>query len=156
MSGKFSIPSTKEAKALLEDVASSSQKKKRKKPTLLDTRVVDKHATEAASASFVTQAGSPPYFASASIEPSLTKSAKKARSKLYESKGMLIVTLPADGSVYSDISFVKDVAELLLLLANCKRLNDIRLVQLAEWSLTHLYQVRSFFLYFGICLSVSF
>ena len=42
MSGKLGIPSTKEARALLEGEASSSQKKgKRKRPALLDTRVVD-------------------------------------------------------------------------------------------------------------------
>ena len=45
MSGKFSIPLAKEAKALLEGAASSSQKKekkgKRKRSTLPDTRVVD-------------------------------------------------------------------------------------------------------------------
>ena len=41
MSGKFNIPLTKEAKALLEGAASSSQKKKRKRSTIPDTRVVD-------------------------------------------------------------------------------------------------------------------
>ena len=40
--GKLGIPSAKEAKALLEGAASSSQKKgKRKRPALPDTRVVD-------------------------------------------------------------------------------------------------------------------
>ena len=42
MSGKFSIPSAKEAKKLLKGAASSSQKeKKRKRGPLPDTRVVD-------------------------------------------------------------------------------------------------------------------
>ena len=45
MSGKYGIPSAKEAKALLEGAASSLQKKekkrKRKRSTLSDTRVVD-------------------------------------------------------------------------------------------------------------------
>ena len=80
-------------------------------------------ATEATSAPFATQAGTPP--ASVSIEPSSAKSAKKARSKSSESEGTLTVTLPADGSAYSDPPFVKDVSELLLLPADLKRLNDI-------------------------------
>ena len=42
MSGKFSIPSAKEAKKLLKGAASSSQKeRKRKRGPLVDTRVVD-------------------------------------------------------------------------------------------------------------------
>ena len=42
MSGNFSIPSAKEAKALLKGAASSSQKeKKRKRQALPDARVVD-------------------------------------------------------------------------------------------------------------------
>ena len=41
MSGKFSIPLAKEAKALLEGAVSSLQKNKGKRKRLLDTKVVD-------------------------------------------------------------------------------------------------------------------
>ena len=101
MSGKFYIPSAKEAKALSEGVASASQKKgKRKRMTLLDTRVVDDRAVammstiEATFVPFVTQAGTPP--ASTSVEPSPAKSAKKTRLKSSESEGTLTITLPVD------------------------------------------------------------
>ena len=50
MSGKFSIPPTKEAKALLEGATSSSQKMKRKRLTILDTKLVDERPTAKMSA----------------------------------------------------------------------------------------------------------
>ena len=86
-----------------------------------------------------TQAGTPP--TSDSIEPSPAKSAKKAMSKSCEGEGTMTVSLPADGSAYSDPSFVKDVPKALLLMANRKRLNEIGPVQSVEWSLAHAYQV---------------
>ena len=51
------------------------------------------------------------------------------------------MTLPAEGSSYSDPSFVKDVTDAFLLPANHKRLNEIGLGQFVEWSLAHCYQV---------------
>ena len=68
----------------------------------------------------------------ASVDPSLSKSAKKARSKLSEGEGLMTVTLPAKGSVYLDPSFMKDVTEALLLPADRKRLNEIGPVKSAE------------------------
>ena len=65
MSGKFNIPSAKETKALLKGAASSSQKNKRKRLTLPNTRVVNERVaakmstTKVAYAPFVTQAGTP-------------------------------------------------------------------------------------------------
>ena len=76
---------------------------------MLDMRVVDDpeayklSKVEATSAPAATQVGTPP--TSASVELSLAKSAKKERSKSSESEGTLIVTLPADGSAYSDPFF---------------------------------------------------
>ena len=137
MSGKFHIRSVKKAKALSERAASVYQKKgKRKRLTLLDTRVVDDRAiakisvAKAASAPSLTLAGTPP--ASTFVHPSLAKFANKTWSKLSESERMLIVTLLTDGSAYSNPSFVKEVTESLLLLADRKRLNDIGPVQSAE------------------------
>ena len=59
MSGRFGIPLDKEAKALLEGVASSPQKNKGKRKRLLDTRVVDE--PEAYKLSKV-EAASTPYY----------------------------------------------------------------------------------------------
>ena len=78
----------------------------------------------------VTQTGMPPV--STSVEPSLARSAKKARLKSSEGEGALTVTLPTEGFVYSDTSFMKDVTEALLLPADRKRLDEIRLVKSAE------------------------
>ena len=61
----------------------------------------------------------------ASIKPSSAKFAKKVRSKSSEGKGVLTMTLPAEGFAYSDPSFVKEVIEALLLPADRKRLNEI-------------------------------
>ena len=74
-------------------------------------------------------AGTPP--TSISTEPSPTNFAKK-KSKSSESEGALTVTLPTDGSAYSDPSFVKDLFEVLLLLADRKRLTNIGPVQSVE------------------------
>ena len=128
MSGKFSIPSTKEARALLKGAASSSQKeKKRKRQPLLDTRVVDdpeayKQSKAGASAA---QTGTPPV--STSIEPSLAKSAKKAKSQSFEDEGKIVVTFPTEGYAYLDPSFVNEVTEGLLLPADRRRLNELGL-----------------------------
>ena len=84
---------------------------------------------KAASTPAATQARTPP--ASASVELSLAKSTKRARSKSSKSEGTLIVTLPVDGSAYSDPSFMKDVIESLLLPADRKRLNDFGPMQSA-------------------------
>ena len=145
MSGKLGISSAKEARALLEGAASSSQNKgKRKRLALPDTRVMDDlegyklSKAEAASAP-TTKAGTPP--ASASVEPSPAKATKKERSNSSESARTLTITLHADGFTYSNPSFVKDMSELLLLSADRKRLNDIGLVQSPEWSLAHAYQI---------------
>ena len=119
MSGKFSIPSAKEAKSLLKGGASSSQKeKKRKRQAFPDTRVVDdpegyKQSKAGASAA---QAGTP--LVSASVEPSSLKSAKKSKSQSSKDEGKVVVTIPVEGSAYSDPSFVKEVTEGLLLLAD--------------------------------------
>ena len=142
MSGRFSIPSAKDAKKLLKSAASSSQKeKKRKRAVLADTRVVDdpeayKQSRAAASAA---QEGTPPV--SGSVEPTATKPAKKAKTKSSEADGKVLVSFPAEGSAYSDPSFVNEVTEGMLLPADRKRLTEIGPVKTAEWSLAHAYQV---------------
>ena len=78
---------------------------------------------------------------SISIEPSPTKSAKKGKTRSSEDEGKIVVTLPAEGFAYSDPSFVKEVTEGLLLLADRRRLNEIGPVKTAEWSMAHAYQV---------------
>ena len=136
MSGKFGIPSAKEAKALLEGTASLSQNKKGKRKRLPDTRVMDDpkayklSKVEAASTPTATQARIP--MASTSVESSPSKSTKREWSKSSESEGTLTITLLANGSAYSDPSFMKYVTESLLLPTGCKRLNDIRPIQSAE------------------------
>ncbi|KAL5580801.1 hypothetical protein UlMin_013243 [Ulmus minor] len=124
-----------------EGVASSSQKKgKRKRPALPDTRVVDdpegykQSKVEAASA---IAAGAQ---TTLSPDPSPARSAKKTKSKSSEGEGTLIVSLPTDGSAYSDPSFVKELSETFLLPADHKRLVDIGPVQSIEWSMAHIYQ----------------
>ena len=108
---------------------------------LPDTRVVDdpevykQSKTEAASAA-VGKSQSMGY-----AEPSPAK-AKKAKGKSSEGGDSIIVPMPSDDSIYSNLSFVKDTTEALLLPADRKRLSEIELVQLAEWSCTHAYQVR--------------
>ncbi|KAL5573130.1 hypothetical protein UlMin_022727 [Ulmus minor] len=133
MSGKFSIPFAKEAKQLLKGAASSSQKeKKRKRGPLPDTRVVDdpeayKQSKAAVSA---TQTGTPPV--SGSVEPSPAKSAKKAKTKSSEDEGKIVVGFPAEGSTYSDPSFVNKVTEGMLLPTDRRRLNKIGPVKTTE------------------------
>ena len=46
---------------------------------------------------------------SVSVEPSPAKLAKKAKSQSSEDEGKVMVTLPVEGSTYSDPSFVKEV-----------------------------------------------
>ena len=111
---------------------------------LPDTHVVDDPEGYRMSKAETTliQAGIPPM--STSVEPSLARSAKKERSKLSKDEGALTVTLPAEGSAYSDPSFVKEVTEAFRLLADHKRLNEIGPVQSTEWSLAYTYQLRWF------------
>ena len=70
-----------------------------------------------------TQIGMPPV--STFIESSHAKSTNKVKSKSSEGGGVQTVTLLAEGSAYSDPSFIKDVTEGILLSADCKRLNVI-------------------------------
>ena len=77
--------------------------------------------------------------ASASAEPSPAMSSRRTRSD--EPQDVVAVNLPFDGSAYSDPSFIKGVADDLLLLADCKRFADIGPVQTAKWGLAHAYQV---------------
>ena len=104
-------------------------------------RVVDnpeayKQSKAAASA---TQTGMPPV--STSIEPSLGKSAKKVKIRLTEDEGKIVVNFPAEGSTYSDPSFVNEVTEGMRLPADWRRLNEIGPVKTTEWSHAHAYQV---------------
>ena len=50
-----------------------------------------------------------------------------------------MVAFPAEGSAYSDPSFVNEVTEGMLLPADRRRLNKIGLVKTIEWSLAHAY-----------------
>ena len=160
MSGKFSIPSAKEAKALLKVAASSSQKKnKRKRQAFPDTRVVDdpEGYKQSKAGASIAQMGMPPV--SVLVEPSPVKSAKKAKSQSSEDKGKVVVTLPTEGFAYSDPSFVKEVTEGLLLPTDRRRLNEIGHVKTVEWSLAHAYQVcclRSHFASFMYFVSENF
>ena len=74
---------------------------------------------------------------SASAEPLPTKFSRKTRPD--ESQDVVFVNHPLDGSTYSDPSFIKGVADDLLLPADRK--TDIGLVQTAEWGLAHAYQI---------------
>ena len=115
MSGKFNFPLAKEAKALSEGAASVSQKK-RKMMTLLDTRVVDDHAVAKSSTAeaFTTPAATPSRTPpNVFMDPSPARFSRRTKSKLSESEGMVIVSLLADGSRYSDTSFVKEVTDAL-------------------------------------------
>ena len=103
-----------------------------------DTRVVDdpksyKHIKAEAAVVFA-MVGTPSFV---SAELSLVKSTNKKKSS--ESEGALTVSLPTDGSAYSDSSFVKDLSEVLFLPADRKRLTDIGPVQSVEWSMAHIY-----------------
>ena len=133
MSGKFSIPSAKEAKKLLKGAGISSQKeKKRKRGPLVDTRVINdpeayKQSRAAASAA---QAGTPAV--SRSVGPSPAKSAKKVKTKSSEEEGKILVGFPAEGSAYSDPSFVNEVTEGMLLPVDRRRLTEIGPVKTTE------------------------
>ena len=108
---------------------------------LPDTRVVDdpKAYKQSKAGASAAQTGTPPV--STLVEPSLVKSAKKAKSRSSENEGKIVVTLPAEGSAYSNPSFVNEVMEGLLLPADRRRLNEIGPVKTAEWTLAHAYQV---------------
>ena len=140
MSGKLSIPSAKEAKALMKGAVSSSQReKKRKRVALPDTRVGDypeaykQSRAEAVSTLVGKSQGA------ASAEPSPVKPAKKAKGKSSEGGDSVVVLMPSDGSAYSDPSFVKEATEALLLSVDRKRLAKIGSVQSVELSCAHAY-----------------
>ena len=78
---------------------------------------------------------------SGQAELSLAKGAKKAKTKSSEDEGKIMVGFPAEGSAYSDPSFVNEVTEGMLLLADWRRLNEIGPMKTTEWSLAHTYQV---------------
>ena len=63
------------------------------------------------------------------------------KSKSSEDEGKVVVTLPAEGSAYSDPTFVNEVTEGLLLPTDQRRLSEIGPVKTVEWSLAHAYQV---------------
>ena len=147
MSGKFIFPSAKEAKAFSEAALSLLQKKmekKRKRPLpntlVVDDRAVMKSSVAEASA-IPTAAPTGTSSTGAFTESSSVKSSRRTRSRSSKIEGIMNVPLPVDGSTYSDPSFIIEVADTLLLLANCKKLTDIGLVQSAEWSMAHIYQV---------------
>ena len=106
VSRKFHFPFAKEALKKRKD-----EEEKKRKRVLLDTSVVDGRAMVASSD------------LSLFIKPSTTKSSK--RNRLSAEKEFINVSLPSDASAYSDLSFLKGIAESLLLLANRKRLADI-------------------------------
>ena len=58
-------------------------------------------------------------------ESSPVKSAKKAKGKSSEGGDTVVMPMPSDGSAYSDLSFVKDAIEVLLLPMDRKRLVEI-------------------------------
>ena len=62
---------------------------------------------------------------SGSVVPSPARSAKKAKSKSFDNEGKLPVAFPAEGSAYSDPSFVNEVTECMLLPADRRRLTEI-------------------------------
>ena len=78
---------------------------------------------------------------SGSVVPSPAKSAKKAKTKSFEDEGKFLVAFPAEGSAYSDPSFVNEVTDCMLLPVDRRRLNEIGPVKTTEWSLAHAYQV---------------
>ena len=106
-----------------------------------DTRVVDDlegYKQSKAKATSTIAAGA---HTTLSPDPSPARSAKKAKSKSSEGEGTLTISLPADGSAYSNPSFVTELSDTLLLPADRKRMVDIGPVQSVEWSMAHLYQV---------------
>ena len=138
MSGKLNSPSARRPRLYQRGRRVRCRKKKKEEEDDLarQTRVVDDLAAtkisvaKAASAPSTTPVGTPQI--SASVDSSRAKPSRKIRSKLTESEGMLVVSLPDDGFAYSDPSFMKEVSTTLLLPANHKRLTDIRPIQSAE------------------------
>ena len=98
------------------------------------------------AAASTAQTGMPPV--SASVEPSPAKLAKKAKTRSSEDERKIVVTFPAEGSTYSDPSFVNEVTERMLLPADRRRLNEIGHVKTKEWRLAHTYQVCRLRFYF--------
>ena len=92
---------------------------------------------------------------STSIKPSPVRSAKKAKSLSSEDEGKIMVNFPAEGSAYSDPSFVNEVTDGLLLLADQRRLNEIGPMKTTKWSLAHAYQVCRL-RFFLCCIHVEF
>ena len=89
------------------------------------------------------------------LEPSQVKAAKRVRSKSSEDEGKVVVTLPAEGSAYSDPSFVNEVTKGLLLPADRRRLSEIGPVKAAEWSLAHAYQVCHLRSWLSVFVSIN-
>ena len=118
MSGKFSYPSVKEARRLRKS-------EKKRKRALVDTFFID----NCVAVKLVVAPGS--------VEPSPARSSKKTKPD--EPPDIMSVHLPLDEYVCSDPSFIKVVADDLLLPADYRRFTDISLVQTIEWGLAHLY-----------------
>ena len=116
MSKKFSYLSAKEARGL------RMSEMKRKRP-LVDTSIVDDRATIKS------------VIAPGSVEPSHAKSSNKTKPN--EPQDVVSVYLPLDGSKYSDTSFIKGVADDLLLPTDRRKFIDICPVQTVEWGLVH-------------------
>ena len=126
MSGKFSFPLAKEAKALSNTALSLSHKKaETKRKTMPDASVVDDRpamnlsTAEASVVPATTPIGTPPTGASKELSP--TKSSRRTKSRSSEIKGIVNVSFPADGSAYLDPYFVKDVTNALFLPIDHKR-----------------------------------
>ena len=111
MSGNFSFPSAKEA------MGQRKSEKKRKR-TLIDTFIIDDRLTAKLSA------------AMGSSKPFPTKSSRNTKPDEFEN--VIIVSLPLDGSSYSDPLFIKGIADDLLLPADSIRFADLGPVQTTE------------------------
>ena len=81
-------------------------------------RVVDDPEAyrQSKAAVFIVPTGMPAV--SRSVGPSSAKSAKKAKTKSSEDESKILVGFPAEGSTYSDPSFVNEVTEGMLLPAD--------------------------------------
>ena len=92
---------------------------------------------------------------SASVELSPAKSSKKAKTRSSEDEGKIVVGFPAEGSTYSDVSFINEVTKGMLLPADRRRLNEIGPVKTTKWSLTQAYQVCRLRFYL-CCICIEF
>ena len=131
----------------------SQKEKKRKRYSQPNTRVVDDPKAYKLSKIEAASKEVGKSQATASAEPSPVKSVKKAKGKSLEGGDIVVVHMPSDRSAYSDPSFVKDATEVLLLPVDRKRHAEIGLVQSAEWSLAHAYQVRILYVISDVSLS---